>query len=148
MVAEAIRLSQQQQPPPPPQIQPVSATAAVSPPVRSEEDMLAEAIRQSLELSPAERARAPAGGGVGEKAAASSPPALGGGGGAAVGGVAALVEQHARTLRAHPTTVDTLIAVLQMILEHPGEAQYRRLRLSNRKFRATVCDVLSRCCAV
>ena len=50
----------------------------------------------------------------------------------------AALARHAAALEGHPLAVDTLVAVLQMILDHPAEAQYRRLRLSNRKFRATL----------
>lgn len=112
-------------------------TPVPSPPVvgrvMSDGDMLAEAIRASLELelpSPRAQAAAPAVGAAG-----------GGGGGGGGGGqpqVEDVLRQHSASLEGHPLAVDTLVAVLQMILDNPKNAQYRRLRLSNRKFRATL----------
>ncbi len=108
---------------------PAPAPAPIHPPATamSEEDMLAEAIRASLELeSPTSR-----------RALVTEPapePAVSSGG----SDVADTLRQHAAALQGHPLAVDTLVAVLQMILDNPSNAQYRRLRLSNRKFRATL----------
>lgn len=48
------------------------------------------------------------------------------------------LSQMAASLAAHPTSFDTILAVLQMILDNPDEQKFRRLRLSNRRFAATV----------
>lgn len=109
---------------------PAPAPAPIHPPAAmSEEDMLAEAIRASLELESPSSRRAPV------REPAPEPAVSPGGGG---GDVADTLRQHATTLQGHPLAVDTLIAVLQMILDNPSNPQYRRLRLSNRKFRATL----------
>ena len=120
----AMEESMRDEPPPP---APAPAPVLAPPPAAmSEEDMLAEAIRASLELeSPSSRQRAPA--------PAPEPAAPPGG-----TDVADVLRQHATALEGHPLAVDTLIAVLQMILDNPTNTQYRRLRLSNRKFRATL----------
>ena len=120
---------------PPSPVVPVPAHAHQQ--ARSEEDMLAEAIRLSLQLSPMERS----GHGGGAQQPSPSQQQLPSASRVVTGEVEPLarqLEQHVATLSTHPTTVDTLVAVLQMILDHPDDPQFRRLRLSNRKFRATV----------
>ena len=117
----ALEESMRDAPPPP-------ALASIPPPVAmSEEDMLAEAIRASLELESPTSRRAPVKEPAPEPALASAGADL-----------ADTLQQHATALRGHPLAVDTLVAVLQMVLDNPSSSQYRRLRLSNRKFRATL----------
>ncbi len=106
---------------------PAPALIQPPPPAMSDEDMLAEAIRASLELESPTSRRAPV------EEPAPEPAVLCGG-----ADVADTLRQHAAALQGHPLAVDTLIAVLQMILDNPSNPQYRRLRLSNRKFRATL----------
>lgn len=117
----ALEESMRDAPPPP-------ALTSIPPPVAmSEEDMLAEAIRASLELESPTPRRAPVKEPVPEPALAATGADL-----------ADTLQQHATALQGHPLAVDTLVAVLQMILDNPSSSQYRRLRLSNRKFRATL----------
>ena len=69
---------------------------------QSEEDMIAEAIRQSMQLSPAERREGSPCPGASRVVSGTVEP------------LARQIEKHAASLAGHPTTVDTLIAVLQV----------------------------------
>jgi hypothetical protein len=91
--------------------------------VISEDEAIAEAVRLSLQLQ-----------GQGQPAqthAAEPAPSED-------SRVEARLRKLAEGFAGHPTSLDTILAVLKMILENPTDTKYRRLRLSNRRFAATV----------